>query len=881
MGLKFGSLFKDVGAGFQDSLTKMGKKFEDTFSKSTSDKASFMAAAEALKSAGDASKAYKTQIVALEDELKKTTAGTKEESEVLTKLRNTRKDLTDSEMAEKISVKALDVEREELIQTEIKGTTTSKKYNKSITDLNTQFDKDLKKLTKDLSEGNIGLEDYDKSLKNMKTDMLKKKALAGLNDTAGAVGEGMDMVGDTIVDGITAAVPELEVAAAFIKQTVVAAFEQINELNKSLIELQRNTGGMITASRLGYDAFGNSAKGMESLKTATIAANVSVGEFADAMKSLSSGTFGQTIGTTQDLANASKDLQEYGIEAAREMKMYGADIGPSVRNLFQNFGKGIGEATKMLKDGADKARALGLNAAAFVKNFTEVTDLVGEVYFKTSEEMQKMALIATQLGVSVGTIGKGLQKMNSVTDLFSKQQKNAALGLDVTAKALSKIYALRQSGQGGEAAKLEFASLAKDLQRQGLAPKGQVSQQGIATLEAAGVTKDAIAGIQKLAMQAERTGVDVGALGDTSKLSKMQQLKLAHDEAANMTLEEQFNQITGLVKQSFIDPWAKIFGPVLKGLLTEIKPMAEMFSTLVSTIMAVVDTALAPLMEVFNQVTAAVSDVLTPLSNLFKTLQSALAPVLNVSKQMGIFIVKFIMNPFRIVGRIIGGVIDVVSKVVKVISDKLSPIFTWLSDMFSSGGGVIEDVLDGITTAYGYIADVVGGVLSVAFDVLGGILKVIVGVFKTLWQAVVKAWQVFQKYVIEPIKKFLAPVFEWLGQAIQPVIDLFKWLWEKLKDFGNWLAKWFGGKDEKASGPVATDWEAVLGKSTGLQNTPMIPTAAGTAGYVEKPAATFEEARAKQAGGTNITGGGIQNNITVTTNVDGLISNQNTIKKPV
>jgi phage-related protein len=883
-GLKFGSLFKDVGAGFQDSLAKMGKKFEETFSKSTTDKASFMATADALKTASEAAKAYKAQILAMNEALKMSTAGSKEELDIKEKINETNKELLEIQAHEKTALEALNVEREELIESEMKITKTGKKYKESLDDINNQYEKDIKKLTKDLADGKKSLEDYDKEVGNLQGTLKKKQILAEFQGMSKDLTSATNGAADAITDGIEMVAPELEPIMAIINQTIVAAFDQINELNKSLIDLQRSTGGMITAARLGYDATGNSAKGMMSLKTATLAANVSVEEYDKALKSLAGGGFGQTIGTVQDLTKSSDELQKYGIEASRAMKMYNADLGPAARNLFQNFGKGIGESTQILKESADKAKSLGLNVATMIKNFTDVTDLVGEVYFKTNDEMQKLALVATQLGVSVGTMAHGLTKMNGIIDLFSAQQKSAALGLNMYAKNLAKVYALQKSGQSGSAAKLEFSSLAKDLASQGLIGKGgQVSQHGIATLEGAGVSKDAIAGVQKLAMQAERTGIDIGQLGDTSKLTKMQQLKIAHDEAANIGLEEQFNQITGLVKQSFVDPLAKMFGPALQDLLGRLKLLAEMFNVLVSTIMDLLDAALAPATEIFHQLREIIMDILSPLKNLWVAEKAALTPMINAFRQVGVFVAKFIMMPFRIVGRIIGGVIDVFTKIITVISNKVTPIFDWFADLFKGRGDMLGDVLDGITVAFGYVADFVGGVLEVAFDVLGTVIGWVVSGLKLLWAGLTKAWHVIDKYMVTPIRKVLSPVFQTIVGAIQTVIDGFKGLWEGLTSFGKWLYKWFGGSDDETEDVLKPDWNTILGANGSLGAelaTPGIPRMAG-GGFVEKPTDTMAKAKIEAAAQTALPAPMSKTNVTINTKVDGVISNEQSVKKPV
>ena len=195
---------------------------------------------------------------------------------------------------------------------------------------------------------------------------------------------------------------------------------------------------------------GNSAEGFKSLKTAAVEANISVEEFGSAMKSLVSAGFQE--GILGAIKPATEELQAFGIQSARMQKMYNADLGPAVAKFMNDFGMRMGDAANFVGNAADKAQSLGLNVQGFMENLTAVANLAGEVYFKSREEMQKMATIASQLGVSVNTLASGLVKMTNMNDLFSQQQKAASLGLSSLSKNLGQIYALQKTGKGGEAA---------------------------------------------------------------------------------------------------------------------------------------------------------------------------------------------------------------------------------------------------------------------------------------------------------------------------------------------------------------------------------------------------------------------------------------------
>lgn len=741
----------------------------------------------------------------------------------------------------------LSKETEDIIDIETKTTTSGKKYAKSISDINGDYTKGVKKT---LENTKLSAKDREKELAKLKKTRMSEQMSAMWTDTEGAVKAGADNVSAIITEGIVAIAPELAPFMAIIEESIGAAFKQVIELNDSLIKLQRATGGMITVSRLGFDAFGNSTSGMQSLKTATIGANVSIGEFDAAMSNLASGGFGQTIGTTQDLSKAQQDLSKYGLEASRAMKMYGADLGPSVRNLFQNFGKGIGEATDLLKDGADKAKQLGLNAKEFVKNFEGVTDLIGEVYFVTTNEMQKMATIATQLGVSVGTMAKGLIKMEHITDLFTNQQKMAALGLDTTAKALSKIYALRMQGKGGEAAKVEFASLAKDMQKQGMTKGGQVTQQGIMTLEAAGVTKDAIAGIQKMAMMAEKTGIDVGQLGDTSKLTKMQQLKIAKEEAANMTLEEQFGQITGLLKQTLIDPLAAVFGPILKTLLNIGTAMITFFQPLVMAGIAV-----ARFVTGFDFLINIIDGIGIAFSNFTATVQLAYKSIND--------------------------------DLIQPVANFLAPAFKMLSSMFTGLGTLIGNVLLPVLTAYAafqihqFMWSKVKWTWEKAkfgWDKMMFVVSKAASIAQVMWQWLQVAGLIAM-YAIETLLtgglNLIIPVIVALGAALiywwDEIIGAFKTAYD-------WIMSWFSSDTEtKGTGNYKTNWDEVLGTTP----TPNTPNAANVGTAIAGNQATAAAGATNTTTNNNSAVAGNKTTVVVQNDVDPTFGDKNTYKYTV
>ena len=183
-------------------------------------------------------------------------------------------------------------------------------------------------------------------------------------------------------------------------------------------------------------------------------------------------------------------------------------------------------------------------------------------------------------------------------------------------------------------------------------------------------------------------------------------------------------------------------------------------------------------------------------------------------------------------------------------------------------GAVLWALWEGIS----WIADKLGG--------FGQILSWLMLPLKVLWAGLTMLWDVFNKYIIQPISTVLGPVFDWLGDILSPVIDTFKALWDGIMDLVDWIESFFGGgKAETASQQFATNWDEVLGKQTEMA-TPTTPTAtAGTGGFVAAPSATIEAANANQ----NYVApqGGTKTNITVNTKVDGVISNEQSVKRPV
>lgn len=901
MALKFGSLFDGLGAGFESALDGVAKRFA-----SKVDASGFEEASGAMSDTAKAAAAAAAQIVNLENQLTRTTVGTAEYIRIEKELNSVKEQAKTLSEQQKDHEQNLNEERQKTIDSLGKEINTRSRHQNTLSNIQAQFEKDQTELFNSFRAGSDDVNQLKKDLAKLELKTLGKNLGAQLSsgDVQGTMNAAGNFAANTFQNALTKVLPPgMSQVAEFITDRLIDAFSQVMELNKELVNLERSTGGVVSAAKLGYDAMGNSAEGFKSLKTAAVEANISVEEFSGAMKSLVSAGFQE--GIIGAIKPATDELQAFGVQSARMQKMYSAELGPAVAKFMNDFGMRMGDAANFVGNAADKAQSLGLNVQGFIENLTAVANLAGEVYFKSREEMQKMATIASQLGVSVNTLASGLVKMTNMNDLFSQQQKAASLGLSSLSKNLGQVYALQKTGRGGEAAKLQVTSIAQDLAKQGLINKeGQVSQQGIETLSAAGLDKEAIAGIQKMAREAQQSGIALSKLGDTSKLTKEEQERLNAVQRANMTIGEQGNQILGSLKQAFIDPLAAIIGPVLKGLMNAIQPIAKAIGSVVKFIYDGLSPIVGYVMTIFDEVSKMFQDIWEPIASLFANVGSVGGGFFQTLKDISSFIAKVFMVPFRILSKIIGGVISVFAKLWGVVAEKLGPIFESVSSVFKDGMAWIEDSLGWITDAFGFVGDLLG-------NILGGIIDGVIFVFKGLgtvlgwvvdgftwlidgisWlidnsiQPLIDGftwlWEVLDEYIISPITEFLSPAFEFLGEVIDDLTAPFKWLWEQLESFGNWLADWFGSDDEETSKQaqgVMTDWGQLLGDVLET-TTPSIPNAGNIVSFT--PSSTSSDnAISERLMNQAFTPPGESKkttNVVVNNTVSGIVSSEQSIK---
>jgi hypothetical protein len=716
----------------------------------------------------------------------------------------------------------------------------------SVEDAILEWRKNLALVQKSFEVGDIDADKYKTDLKSANaeawTEILQGIGLDKIGSTLDTGKKILtNVVGNMIGDGITALVPELgpyakiigKVISELLMGGIMGAITQLISLNDILVDLQRSTGGTVTALKMGYDNFGNLKTGADSFATSAIQANVSVKQVMEALNSLAgSGTsaIGQITGLSFNLRNAQSDLRDYGVEAARFAKLYGADIGNQVRGMITNFGATIPQATNVMKKSADQAMALGLSVGAMAENMKEAVDLSGKVYFKDGVDgLRKLSLYATQLGTSVNSLAGGISKTNSISDLFNRQQEAAALGLSRFGQNMAKVYALRVVGKAAEASQLETQSLAKDLVARGMVNKGQITTPGIMTASAAGASEEQIRALQRLAAQANRTGISLDMLADpTAKLTIIEKVRLQKDQAANMKIEEQFNMLVGEIKQTFIDPLAKIFGPILVSLLQAldavIKPILEVFKMLFD----VVDLLFSPIEYVVQAFSGLVSDVFDPLTDTLKAIRIFFEKIITAGKGIFEFLTKVFFTPFRILTKIIGGVVSVFGAIIEVLSDIFSPLLDAISSLFGDASEGLDDLVEAVGEGIKWIVSgikslfiVIGEPLKFLIQAIVNVVKALNALFhlnfkefgKLLWEALKSIFKGVIAIIMQPFKliyKILVGLFEPLRSILSPLVDAFNWLMDGLKGFGDWLDKFFGLGDT-VSPNSAVNLKEVLG----------------------------------------------------------------------
>lgn len=368
-----------------------------------------------------------------------------------------------------------------------------------------------------------------------------------------------------------------EMIFAGVKWGIGEAVGQLTELNDQMIDLERTTGGVITANKIQMTVFGSEIDTWKSLRSAAIDANISVAQITDSLKEFTNidGGFGMVNASKMSNDKGTQgDLKAFGTEAASIKKLYNADIIPAVQGMFKNWGVSIGDASDAMIDGVRQMRLEGLSPEIWTKNMEKVVQLSGKLTFSNGAKgMKNIATMATKLGVSVDSIVDGFSQMKGFTDVFEKQAEMSALGMNEYGKNLGKIYALRKQGKHDEASSLEIQSVAGDLKSKGLAnfQTGEVSQQGIEFMDAMGMTQEQIQAMQKATQLASQKMKQLGwslndALKPLDKLTDSQKKQAEQIESNNKTLKEGMQQFQDSMKDQVIGRLAKLLEPLAESL---------------------------------------------------------------------------------------------------------------------------------------------------------------------------------------------------------------------------------------------------------------------------------------------------------------------------
>ena len=626
--------FKILGSLFDKIISKsdVDKISERIDSISKVDLSGLSELEAALEALDEEALSSAENIARLESELAGVAAGTARERELKRDLADENKNAArltkeEKEMREKMNKLALENNKETQVQQTL---------SKTLGDTTKEYKEELKKLTDALSEGKLSVAEYETNLSALKTKNFANVVKALTGNVEGSVTEGLESVMGGAIDMIANGLgPYGKILAEVVKKFIGDAIKQVMESNDILTDLKRQTGGLAEAKDLGYDNFGNSAeRGIKSLSTAAAQANISMDQFKDSIASLYGEGFGNTMGMKADLNNSQKDLQNFGIEAARLSKLYSANIGPSVRSLVMNFGQSIGEATENMAQGALEARALGINVGSFVEKFDQIVGLIGKVYVSSTEGMKNLAMYASQLNISVSELAGGIIKTKSLNDLFINQQKTLAMGLATTSSQLSKIYALNVRGQGDKAAKLEIASLAQDvIKLGGTDKKGVLNTAGIQTLEAMNLSQEQNKAVGKAIMEMEVLKHSFANLTGEVKLNEKQLKAATLAELENVKAAEQFANLGKQLQAVIIDPLATAIGPLIQF----IGVLASGIMSVVGWLMEVlpIGSALKGIGEVFSWLSERLVNIGMFLSGIWAEVEPVVRPFLNFFKWLG------------------------------------------------------------------------------------------------------------------------------------------------------------------------------------------------------------------------------------------------------
>ena len=506
---------------------------------------------------------------------------------------------------------------------------TKRSYD-SATEAERVFQNDLTKLTRTLTSGGMEMEEYDKKVSALYDKKMRQQGMTStIKTVSGNIFSGAEAQTSGFINGIgngfgmllKTILPEFAILIDAIVALFKEALKQIFDASKMFIDIQRKTSGIVTREQLGYNQVGMTDYGRESIQHKTTAANVSMDQYKDAIGNLFTGPMGQVAGMRDNLATAGKDIDNFGIASARMTKLWNTDITKAVQGLTMGYNLSLKEATETTQNFSWAAYDLGLNTSTAMANLEKLANGTGKYYFKSKENMQNLALLATKLGVSVDDLMEGTSKMNSMTDLFTQQQQLAALGLTSTANSAAKVYALRQTGEEDKAIALQQTSLAKDLVSNRFIDKnGNVTKQGIDTFKANGYSEEMVKAAGRMARDAKAAGVSFEAIADASHRTAEEQRRIMQVQYQNATLTEKLGMIYNQLIQPFVDMIKGLIGPTIVELIDGLWDLGNALEPVFKDFIG----AFSLIGTVIGYVVGSIMSVLTVLAKIIKVIWGGL-----------------------------------------------------------------------------------------------------------------------------------------------------------------------------------------------------------------------------------------------------------------
>lgn len=344
--------------------------------------------------------------------------------------------------------------------------------------------------------------------------------------------------------------------------------KQLLGLNEELARFQRSVGGAISSSMLGFTRYGNNnliAGQSGSLETLAARYNFSKDDF---FSSLQGFAMGNVMGMNNQLSTSPQDLKDFGIQQAKIIRMYGVSseaVATLGKNMTQLYGVSIQNLNQTLINSKDIVHTAGLSVKQFFQNFAELSSLIGQYYIRGGiQGMQNVAQIVTKLNISVQDAFEGMKRLNTIQDLFQKQNQAVALGLTTYASNVARIFAMQKTGDIGGSIKARFGSLAQDMLNMGYIDRNRhINQQGLETLQYAGFSTGEIQGVQRMLIESNNLGVSLGELSGQVKMTAKDYAKVRQYEFENATMGEKLKNLWQQLKSLIIDPLAAIAAPIL------------------------------------------------------------------------------------------------------------------------------------------------------------------------------------------------------------------------------------------------------------------------------------------------------------------------------